>query len=589
MEIVADETELAELREDLHPDARLEPRRSGRRAGQADPIWQYLQDIRDIPLLTAAQEVELAQRIEAGDDEALQQFTLSNLRLVVNMAKRYTGRGLTLIDLIQEGNLGLMRAVQKFDWRRGFKFSTYATWWIRQAITRAIADKGRTIRLPGARRGGRCQAHAAQQRLTQELGREPTDAEIGARAGRRTRSGCRSCARRPACPSSLDQPLGEDEETRVADLVADPADPGPEERRPGAPAQAGGARGPWRETLTERERLVLQLRFGLGDGHVYPLEKIGQRLGLTRERVRQIEKEALRKLRRPEPGGACGPTSRPRPRRARGPGRRAPGPAAEASVPSSFALAAWNSAVAQDAGVLELGQLLESGRGGRCRGGGGAARGRHRSRIRDGRRVRSGRRAMGLGLLGLHLSIWACMCSTWACESTAACCAAACCCSGLGVAVHGPAHSLGHAGGRPGDDGGAGHRAHQSRAPAHGHRASSDHGRRSWLLLLGPTPGRLPVNSGEFSVLAGGGSSVASGRPGAGGGDLFHHRAGDALQEHHLALGEIDGVPEAGGPDVLEQEQGGAEDIGSRAAASCPTSSSAISPWRSETTSSNAP
>jgi RNA polymerase primary sigma factor len=300
VEIVEDETELAELREDLHTEERLNRTEAEAQPIQADAIWHYLRDIRDIPLLTAAQEVELAQRIEAGDEAALQRFTLANLRLVVNMAKRYVGRGLSLIDLIQEGNLGLMRAVQKFDWRRGFKFSTYATWWIRQAITRAIADKGRTIRLPVHVGEAIGKLHAAQQRLTQELGREPTEAEIGADLGV---DAVRVQELRQAAwyPSSLDQPLGEDEDTRVADLVADQADPGPadiiQERLLKQEAQRMLA-----ETLTEREQVVLQLRFGLGNGHVYPLEKIGQRMGLTRERVRQIEKEALRKLRRPDPG-----------------------------------------------------------------------------------------------------------------------------------------------------------------------------------------------------------------------------------------------------------------------------------------------
>jgi RNA polymerase primary sigma factor len=266
-----------------------------------DAVWHYLKDIRDIPLLTAAQEVELAQRIEAGDDEALRRFTLANLRLVVNMAKRYTGRGLSLIDLIQEGNLGLMRAAQKFDWRRGFKFSTYATWWIRQAITRAIADKGRTIRLPVHVGEAISKLNAAQQRLTQELGREPTDDELGGALGMDAArvQELRLAAR---VPSSIDLPLGEDEDSRVADLVADPNALAPGEEAQERLLKEEAAR-TLERTLTERERLVLQLRFGLGDGHVYPLEKIGQQLGLTRERVRQIERDALRKLRAPEAGG----------------------------------------------------------------------------------------------------------------------------------------------------------------------------------------------------------------------------------------------------------------------------------------------
>src|SRR5439155_11191120 len=185
-------------------------------------------DIHDIPLLKAAQEVELAKRIEQGDTEALQQYVLSNLRLVVNISKRYVGRGLPLIDLIQEGNIGLMRAVQKFDWRRGFKFSTYATWWIRQAITRAIADKGRTIRLPVHVSEALTKLNSAQQRLTQELGREPTDEElahdlgIDAQRVRETRLAARM-------PSSIDQPLNEDDESSVADFVMDQSERGPEE------------------------------------------------------------------------------------------------------------------------------------------------------------------------------------------------------------------------------------------------------------------------------------------------------------------------------------------------------------------------
>ena len=291
----------------LDEDGSLEPSEDGapEAAGDAgdsgsseDAVWHYLRDIRDIPLLKAAQEVELAQRIEAGDQEALKQFTLANLRLVVNMAKRYTGRGLTLIDLIQEGNLGLMRAVQKFDWRRGFKFSTYATWWIRQAITRAIADKGRTIRLPVHVGEAIGKLHAAQQRLTQELGREPTDDEIGRELGvdgqriKETRLAARM-------PSSIDQPIGDDEDTSVADFVMDQSDRGPEELTHERLLKQEALRA-LTESLTEREKLVLQMRFGLGDGHVYPLEKIGERLGLTRERVRQIEAQALRKLREPE-------------------------------------------------------------------------------------------------------------------------------------------------------------------------------------------------------------------------------------------------------------------------------------------------
>ena len=264
----------------------------------ADAVWQYLKDIHDIPLLTAKQEVELAQRIEAGDTAALQQFTLSNLRLVVSIAKRYAGRGLSLIDLIQEGNLGLMRAVQKFDWRRGFKFSTYATWWIRQAITRAIADKGRTIRLPVHVSEALTKLNAAQQHLTQEFGPGAHGRGDRRESWASTPSGSRRRGWPRRLPSSIDQPIGDDEDTSVGDFVMDQSDRGPEELTHERLLKQEALR-TLTESLSEREKLVLQMRFGLGNGHVYPLEKIGERMGLTRERVRQIEAQALRKLREP--------------------------------------------------------------------------------------------------------------------------------------------------------------------------------------------------------------------------------------------------------------------------------------------------
>ena len=264
---------------------------------QADAVWQYLRDIHDIPLLTAQQEVELAQRIEQGDELALQQFTVGNLRLVVSIAKRYVGRGLSLIDLIQEGNLGLMRGVKKFDWRLGYKFSTYATWWIRQSIRRAIADKGRTIRLPVHVSESISKVNAAQQLLIQRLGREPTDLEVGRELGlepERVRE-IRQAAR---APSSIDQPLGEDDEASVGDFVMDESDAGPETHAHLQMLRQEAERA-MMDALNARERLVLTMRYGLGDGHIYSLEAIAQRLGLTRERVRQIEAKALSKLRQP--------------------------------------------------------------------------------------------------------------------------------------------------------------------------------------------------------------------------------------------------------------------------------------------------
>jgi RNA polymerase primary sigma factor len=304
IDVVQDPSEVERAIDDLQVDATVDRLEHGERSSgdgpamQADAVWQYLKDIHNIPLLKAAQEVELAKRIEAGDDAALQQFTLANLRLVVSIAKRYTGRGLSLIDLIQEGNLGLMRAVQKFDWRRGYKFSTYATWWIRQGITRAISDKGRTIRLPVHVGEVLTRLNAAQQRLTQELGREPTDDDLAADLGT-TPERIRETRLAARLPSSIDQPFGEGDDASVADFVMDATERTPEEATQDNILRQEAERSLAR-ALNSRERLVLQMRFGLGDGHVYPLEKIGERLGLTRERVRQIEAAALRKLRSPD-------------------------------------------------------------------------------------------------------------------------------------------------------------------------------------------------------------------------------------------------------------------------------------------------
>ncbi|HET7769506.1 MAG TPA: sigma-70 family RNA polymerase sigma factor [Chloroflexota bacterium] len=297
IEVFADEDEAQLAVQDAEIEQDLDRMERESRSMESDPIWQYLADIHDIPLLTAQQEVELAKRIERGDQAARQQFTLSNLRLVVSMAKRYTGRGLSLVDLIQEGNIGLMRAVEKFDWRRGYKFSTYATWWIRQGMSRAIAVKGRTIRLPVHVVEQVTRLNVAQQRLIQKLHREPTDEELAEGTGF-TLTRVAELRRAARYPVSIDSPLGDDDEHTVADLLA-AVGPAPPEDAAHERLLKREAQRTLTQVLNEREKLVLSMRYGLGNGHAYPLAKIGQQLGLTRERVRQIETTALRKLRQP--------------------------------------------------------------------------------------------------------------------------------------------------------------------------------------------------------------------------------------------------------------------------------------------------
>ncbi len=267
-----------------------------------DSFLTYMRDIGSLPLLTAQQEIDLAKRIEQGDTEALDKFIMSNLRLVVSVAKHYKGRGLAFLDLIQEGNIGLMRAVQKYDWRRGFRFSTYATWWIRQGINRAIADKGRTIRLPVHMGEAITRLNQISQRLSQELGREPTEAEVAAALGMGVQK-VHDTRKAASIPSSLDTSIGENEEATLADFLVDQAAEAPEEAVCEAVIR--------RETqealnsvLTPREQLVLELRFGLRNGQVCPLERIGEVLGVTRERVRQIEAAALVKLRQSPQAGS---------------------------------------------------------------------------------------------------------------------------------------------------------------------------------------------------------------------------------------------------------------------------------------------
>jgi len=266
-------------------------------AGESDAVMTYLREIGRVPMITHEREIDLAKRIEMGDREAMKQFILANLRLVVSIAKRYVGRGLTLLDLIQEGNIGLIRAVQRYDWRRGHRFSTHATWWIRQAISRAVADKGRTIRLPVYVNTALNRIRRERQRLLQELGREPTEQELAEATGLDPIRMVELQAA-PGAPVSLELPVGEDEEQELGDVLADTESASPEDIATTQTLKDEVQR-VLESVLTPRERLVLQLRFGLGNSQAHPLEQVGRELGITRERVRQIEAGALAKLRQP--------------------------------------------------------------------------------------------------------------------------------------------------------------------------------------------------------------------------------------------------------------------------------------------------
>ena len=261
-----------------------------------DPVRMYLKEIGKVPLLTAEEEIEIAKRMEEGDEDAKQKLTEANLRLVVSIAKRYVGRGMLFLDLIQEGNLGLIKAVDKFDYRKGYKFSTYATWWIRQAITRAIADQARTIRIPVHMVETINKLIRISRQLLQEYGREPTPDEI-AKVMNISESKVREIIKIAQEPVSLETPIGEEEDSHLGDFIPDDD----------APAPAEAARVTLMkeqlldvlDTLTPREEKVLRLRFGLDDGHQRTLEEVGRVFKVTRERIRQIEAKALRKLRHP--------------------------------------------------------------------------------------------------------------------------------------------------------------------------------------------------------------------------------------------------------------------------------------------------
>lgn len=286
--------EKGEITKDLQ--AELQKIAEKARKSASDPVRMYLSEIGKHDLLEREEEVELAKRVEQGDPQAIEKLIRSNLRLVVSIAKKYLGRGLNMLDLIQEGNMGLMKAVQKYDWRRKYKFSTYATWWIRQAITRAIADQARTIRVPVHMVETINKFHRTQRELAQELGHDPTPEEVAVRMELEPEKG-REIIKIAQRPTSLQQKVGEEGDSELGDFIEDEMVLPPDEA-----ASAELLKDQMKEvldSLTPREQRVLELRFGLDDGRNRTLEEVGKEFGVTRERIRQIEAKALRKLKHP--------------------------------------------------------------------------------------------------------------------------------------------------------------------------------------------------------------------------------------------------------------------------------------------------